>query len=219
MTKSACEERILSHKIYDKIISTPFGGLLMGTLLDLKKNLPSTRKRKHLKEGTAKVTHSTRTTEVDTETGKVIREVHEQTVRLPKEPDFIKLYLNDIGKILELPKAPTKLLIALADGMKYNGHIMISALGRKELARELGITDGTFRNYMSLLVQKGLLIRRGNNDYLVNPNYLAKGSWADIHERRAELTLSITYGDDGRQIETSAKPKKPEEQQDLPFEG
>ena len=47
---------------------------------------------------------------VNHETGEVTQTVDNKVVRLSKEPDFIKVYLQDINKIFELPKGCTPAL-------------------------------------------------------------------------------------------------------------
>lgn len=168
-----------------------------------------------MKRATKRVIHSTNVVDINRETGEVIRDRFETVSRVPSEPDFIKLYLQDISHLLDLPKAPSGLLMLLIQTMDYEGMIMLSTAGRKRMAKRLGISDGSFRNYLSLLVKKGLLIRHANNDYEANPNYFARGSWSEIYERRKRLELTVSYDERGRTIKARAVTDAEEEQLQL----
>ncbi|WP_063657596.1 hypothetical protein [Candidatus Arsenophonus triatominarum] len=47
---------------------------------------------------------------VDTETGEIKRLESINTVRLPEEPPYVKLYLDDLVRINDLPKSTSKIL-------------------------------------------------------------------------------------------------------------
>lgn len=166
-----------------------------------------------MKPKSARVISSERTVHVDYKSGEITQQTENKVVRLPQEPDYVKLYLHDIGRLLDLNQGESGLLMLLVRKIDYEGMITLSANARKRMAERLDLADSTFRNYMSQLVKKGILIRHGNNDFEANPHYFAKGRWEEIWERRQRLVMTVTYDERGRTVETKSEPN----QQELPL--
>ena len=151
-------------------------------------------KQKHLK-GTKGVIYSAETSMVDMNTG----ETHVQRMvtkrRVSKEPDFVKLYLDDVMKLNDIPKKKTDVLYLLLKKMNYENEITIVA-SHKRLACSVINIDKT----LALLVSKGVLVRKDRGVFLANPLLFGKGSWQDIEELRLQLRYNKR---DGKQIGAS----------------
>lgn len=157
----------------------------------------------------AKVTYVSDTTKIDYETGELKEETSSTVTRLPIEPEYVKLYLDDLGKLIDLPEGQRKLLFPLARKMDYDGIISLTKNSRQRIATEIGITTATLRNYINHLSKNEVLIRYGQNEYEINPRYLAKGTWQSIYKRREEIELKIRYNRDGsREISHSTQKKE-----------
>ncbi|WP_430957225.1 hypothetical protein, partial [Pseudomonas aeruginosa] len=71
----------------------------------------------------AQVIYSETNRIVDLSTGEVTQTAENKVIRLPQEPEFIKLYLQDINKIFDLPKGCSPALYEILKKMNYEGHI------------------------------------------------------------------------------------------------
>jgi len=133
---------------------------------------------------------------VDLETGKAIEstEQRERTVKVEQEPNFIRLYLQDICKLNDIPKTGSKLLNELLKYTSYDNKILLPSAIKKEIAKKLDTTVGTLDNALSKLTKKEILRREGTGVYILNPFFFRKGKWTDIKKIRAEWE----YGEEGR---------------------
>lgn len=156
-------------------------------------------KHKHLK-GTKGVIYSAETSMVDMNTG----ETHVQRMvtkrRVSKEPDFVKLYLDDVMKLNDIPKKKTDVLYLLLKKMNYENEITIVASHKRAMAEELACSVINIDKTLALLVSKGVLVRKDRGVFLANPLLFGKGSWQDIEELRLQLRYNKR---DGKQIGAS----------------
>ena len=151
-----------------------------------------------------KVVYSESRTVVDFKTGEIAGETKNTTIRIPTEPAYIKMYIDDLCAIENVPNALKSTLLALLKKLDYAGYITLSKRFRKEVCKELKIEDGTLRNRLTALCKSNLLHRDSTNEYMVNPNYFARGDWKTICEKREEFELRIKYSEKGRSITTKA---------------
>lgn len=149
-----------------------------------------------------KLIRSEVTSITDLATGEVSQEVRNNVFNISGEPPYIKMYLDDICGLINVPDSHKALLLALLRRLDYQGFIIMSPRSRKEIAKSLGIADQTFRNRLNELCKCGLLRRESTNEYLVNPKYFARGEWKNICTQRDAFQLTITYSEKGRSINT-----------------
>lgn len=138
-------------------------------------NKPSTRKVNTLTEF------------VDVDTGEVIST--EKQIVLSREPEFIKLYIDEVVKIYKLPKSNCDVLLVLFRHVNYENKIYLNSTLIKELSEELGIKTQSFRNSLSKLSKTDILHRVNTGVYLVNPKIAGRGKWKDIEK----LRLKVSY--------------------------
>jgi hypothetical protein len=148
--------------------------------------------------GGKKILQVVETHMVDHETGTVKESTTEQVVRIPAEPPYVKLYLEDLGRLLDLPAGPRDILYSLARKMDYDGLISLTAAGRQRIADAHGLKIQTLNNYLSTLVKRDVLKLIGRGEFEMNPQLFAKGDWREIQRRRAAFTLTVTYSADGK---------------------
>ena len=124
-----------------------------------------------------------------------------------REPDFIKLYVDDIGKILGLTDSERKTIIQLAIGMGYNGVIPLYGPIKQYMMRQLGINNvSLFDRRIKSLKDENILLpvkdphtgKLCRGLYVINPNLIAKGTWDDIKKMR----LILEYTGEGRFMTT-----------------
>lgn len=160
-----------------------------------------------------KVVQKSVTNVVDLHTGEVVETSQTNVFTLPSEPPYVKMYLDDICMLINVPDAQKALLLSLLRRLDYEGFITLSARSRKDIAKTLGIADQTFRNRLNELCKTGLIRRESTNEYSVNPKYFARGEWRNICAQREAFQLKITYSEKGRTISTA----KVETQEELPL--
>ena len=138
-------------------------------------------------------------THLDTNTGEVLKEEKTNVVRLPQEPEFIKLYLADINKIFDLPKGCSPVLYEILKKMNYEGQIILNKYVKEECAKNANIVLSSFNNCITDLVKKDIIKRLGTGVYVANPHLFGKGSWAEISKQR-EFYLTVKYTSKGKEV-------------------
>lgn len=140
--------------------------------------------------------------EIDGKTGELLRESSKEVVKHPAEPPYVKLYIDDLCLLAEVPEALKKTLIFLLRKLDYDGYITLSQRYREIVCGKLRISSKTLRNRLTQLVSKKLLIKDGINEYQVNPFYFARGNWRTVVEQRKTFQMKITYTEKGKVIQT-----------------
>lgn len=110
------------------------------------------------------------------------------------EPDFVKLYLKDIARLYDLPKATSKLMLEILKFMGYDNIVALGKYRREEIAKSLGISPGTLANALTRFIDEGLIMKVSSSEYFVNPNIFGKGKWRDIKK----LRIMMEYGENGK---------------------
>jgi len=137
------------------------------------------------------------TEQVDTNTGEILNIEHKK-VSYSQEPEYVKMYLEDIGMLYKLSGTQNDFIRVLLRKMNYDNEVYIHKAMREEIKEKMGIGERQIRNNFEVLVNGRILMKLGNNHYLFNPNLFAKGSWMDIKT----LRMTITYSKEGRMIKT-----------------
>lgn len=131
--------------------------------------------------------------------------------RLPAEPEYIKLYVEDLGKLHGLAPAHRAVLLYVAAASGYDGIATISARRKASIALTIGGSIKTVSNALTECIKAGLLRRVAHSEYEPNPHLFGKGSWAEIRERRARFVASYVYGPEGRTVLESRRLSADEE--------
>lgn len=132
---------------------------------------------------------------VDTQTGEVISETstHTQKVRLPKEPDFVKLYLDHLGAFKGVQPSMNPILAEFLKRTTYanpddtNGGmlLLVNKVVKDFIAQKCGISTSRVNEALGDFVRKGYMQRIGTGAYQLNPLIFGKGEWKDISAIRA----------------------------------
>ena len=126
--------------------------------------------------------------EVVLEDGKLRSHRKISSYRSNDEDFFIKLYLGSIEKFKSLTSADMCILFVLCKYIDYKNIIHPTMAIKKKVMSDTGYSHQTVKNSILNLSKKGILIRQSMSTYLVNPEYIGKGSWSAISELRAELS-------------------------------
>lgn len=146
---------------------------------------------------TARIFNSTRTIHTNHDTGEITKTEDVTVLRIPKEPAYVKMYIDDISKIVGLSAGSQNVLYELVTKIDYDGIMTITKGTRERIAARTGLKEATVRNRISDLAASGILRKSGYCEYEMNPNLFAKGDWQDIYKRRCGFKFEISYSKDG----------------------
>ena len=139
------------------------------------------------------VSQVTRNRHIDLETGEVMEEF-ESTIFAPeREPNYVKLYLDQLVTIANLQGWTSKVLYELIGSTTYanEGQLVIVNAGLKRLvAEKLNIKTQTVTNAITALKNQNILIPKERGVFILNPQFFGKGEWKDISKLRYEISLS-----------------------------
>jgi hypothetical protein len=143
-----------------------------------------------------KVIKESTTTTIDSRTGEILESTDRTEYKIPKEPDFIKLYIDDLSYLLKLPN--NDVLMCLLMRMNYLGEVTLVKASVDEICKISNLKNSTyFYSLLKKYIDKEILFKKAKGIYLFNPYFFARGAWGDIHKIR----MSIDYTPElGRQI-------------------
>lgn len=140
----------------------------------------------------------------DHSTGEISTVEQTNVVKLPSEPPYIKLYLDDIQKLYDLPN--NTILYELLRRMNYDGEIVLNSSEKKKIAEKLSIKIQTIDNYLNKLKAADVFSSVAKGTFLPNPNLFGRGDWLKILDRRKKynnIKLNVIYKPDGsKTVET-----------------
>lgn len=118
-----------------------------------------------------------------------------------QEPNYVKVYFDDIELLYKLPKNTSSFLYELLPYMNYQGEISINSVMKKRITLKLGLkNEKQLNNYITVLLKNDIVKRVGRGVYIINPYLLAKGKWEDIEG------LRVIYKENGeKEIEPIIK--------------
>ncbi|HHD2824524.1 replication/maintenance protein RepL [Clostridium perfringens] len=134
---------------------------------------------------------------IDVSTGEVLQEQSQlKTQTKGAEPPFIKLYIDDLMLINDLPTSSSNILWELVKTMSYDQEIVLNASRKKRICANLNIQMQTLNNALTKFVKKEILFRTEPGIFVPNPYLFAKGSWNDVKE----LRMIVNYTPKGKSI-------------------
>ena len=180
-----------------------------------KEGLPKESNVKKLTSPTKKTTYTETQRLVNEETGQVKQTVTNTISRVPQEPLYVKVYLQDINRIYDLPKGCSPALYEILKEMNWKGIINLPKYTKEQCAAAAGLTLKSFSNCITDLIKKDILKRLGTSVYIANPHLFGQGKWLEIMERRETYNITINYTPNGkREVTSSFDPAIPENQYD-----
>jgi hypothetical protein len=150
------------------------------------------------------IKQSTQTT-LDMRSGEILEVVDRKEYKVDREPDYIKLYLDDLAYLMHLPN--NDVLFCLLKKMNYEGEVILIKSVVEDICQKVNLKNRTyFYSLIKKYTDKDILIKKDRGVYLFNPFFFGRGKWEDIQKIR----MSINYTPkDGRQIniETTEMPE------------
>lgn len=126
---------------------------------------------------------------IDETTGEIKATRKFKNYKVDKEPPHVKIYLEDIAAINQLPPSASKVLNLLVQSMGYNNMVPMLKPFKEMICANLDIKINTLEKITSQLVEKGILHKFARGLYLLDPYLFAKGKWENIQN----LRLIIEY--------------------------
>ena len=143
-----------------------------------------------------------------------------QTLSWGEEPPYVKMYLDCLLYLKDLPKGHTSILYELLKRMTFAGDddgnaIFINSAMKNIISKKLEVSVSRINNVLSDLAKGELFYRIDRGMYRVNPNFFGKGEWQDI----ARLRLEVTFDANGKtimgEVEMRTKHRKTDNQLSL----
>jgi hypothetical protein len=124
------------------------------------------------------IKHATKTENkkvIDKESGEILSDENTITkVKYESEPDFIKLYIKDMVRIVGLKGNANRVLMALLPYVNYKNEIALIPTYRKEICNILKIKPNSLSHIIMDLQRADILLNKGLNQWMINPNFFGK---------------------------------------------
>ena len=133
---------------------------------------------------------------IDSETGEVIQQDRKESLAVGKEPNYYKVYINDLANLQGLNPTEKMVFEILSANMTFDNLIVLIKPIKEKLVKITGKEFETIKKAIQGLAKKKVLLKEERACYRVNPKYIAKGKWQDIKA----LRLVVEYSERGRQI-------------------
>lgn len=133
---------------------------------------------------------------IDSETGEVIQQDRKESLAVGKEPNYYKVYINDLANLQGLNPTEKMVFETLSANMTFDNLIVLIKPIKEKLVKITGKEFETIKKAIQGLAKKKVLLKEERACYRVNPKYVAKGKWEDIKA----LRLVIEYSERGREI-------------------
>lgn len=147
---------------------------------------------------------------VDSETGEVKQETQTYAWNPGNEPNYVKVYIDNIMVLAEINGWISKVMYELIKSVSYANkgqYIIVNAGYKRIIAENLGIKAQTVTNAINELAKKNILIRKERGVFQLNPQFFGKGDWKDI----AKIRYEVEIGEQGKTvklIETESRTTK-----------
>lgn len=158
-----------------------------------------------------KIRQSIETSVIDERTGELVSKRANKVLSWGDEPNYIKLYLQDIMYLSNMPKQYATLTACLLKRISYAGDedgmcIVLVPRIKQAICKEMDWKRiSSLDNAIQKLLAGKILYRVDRSIYRFNPYLFGKGDWQDI----ARLRLEVNYDDiAGKTFKTNVEYKE-----------
>lgn len=110
--------------------------------------------------------------------------IDESTGEIVQEPNFVKLYIEDLCTIKGLSTTQYKIFNFMLENMNWDNIVAYGPNTKDKFLTEHNLINQTFNNNISRLIQSGLIERMGRGEFLVNKKYAVKVEWSKVQKIR-----------------------------------
>lgn len=132
--------------------------------------------------------------------GEILEQKSNKTFTWGSEPSYIKLYLQDILYLSDIPNRHSAILHELLKRSSYAGEkdgmqVIINSSLKRRIQNSLGFKNiSSVHNAITELVKGKILYRADVGMYNFNPYLFGKGDWKNIEKLRTEIDYNDIKG-------------------------
>lgn len=115
---------------------------------------------------------------------------NQKTGEVEKEPDFVKLYIRDLCALKGISGVRHDIFNFMLENMNYHNEVSFGSSAKKRFLEDRDIKNQTFNNYVTTLIERGLIERIGRQEFRVNKKYAVKVDWAKVQSIRWDTTYT-----------------------------
>lgn len=142
---------------------------------------------------------------VESSDGNITR-TRNYTKRYEDEPNYIKIYLDTVLYLNNIPKGYNSVLLSFLKEMSYAGRtnkeggqlIYVNSTMKKNIAEDLNVSVSRINHALTNFVKSKIFFRIDRGTYQVNAHLFGKGDWQDIKEIR----MKVSFNANGNTIES-----------------
>lgn len=164
---------------------------------------------------------------IDGQTGEILELEQSQGTKTihKQEPPYIKLYIEDMLYMADMPKSLSGLTYSLLKRARYakDGlRIDLSTFVKREILAECGYEKlQSLTNALGKLCKGNIIRRLGSGTYQLNPYLFGRGEWTEIDNIRATWdynaikgrTFAVSLTRKDGTIEIAGEPLEPEQEE------
>ena len=140
-------------------------------------------------------------TDIIDNNGVINSSISERIRYIESEPPYVKLYLDAVLYLKDLPRSYSSVLIAILKRMASadseidkdglgGQEVLLPIAHKRRISVETGLTVKTINNTISALVKSEILYRTDKAIYTINPHIFGKGEWRNIKKLRMQVEFS-----------------------------
>lgn len=119
------------------------------------------------------------------------------TGEVKEEPDFIKMYIEDICAIKGVTALQTKIFYFMLQNMNYSNEVSYGKTSKGRFLNDHNTTNASFNNSVKGLLDVGLIGKLSRGEFIVNKKYAVKVPWHKVEN----IVWTTTYSKDGKKDE------------------
>lgn len=163
-----------------------------------------------------RITQETVNRAIDYDTGEIKHESKSVTYALQSEPDYIKVYLQDLLYLVGLPKHQMGVVLWLMQNCNYASDkfgqcVVLSSDLKLAMAEDIGIKlVSSINTILMKLAKKKVIEHVGRSIYRLNPYLFGRGKWQEIQtlQNISSITMRVSYNKSGKSISTVIEENK-----------
>lgn len=144
------------------------------------------------------------TTVTQDENGNELKKEEFTQVQVPREPDFVKVYLEGVSKIFALSGGENAFLCEILKLVNYDNEVVINKGIKQKIAKKLGFKEQTIDNNIAKLKKSKIIATTEfRGIYMINPEIFGKGAWLNVYKARAKyqkLTVKLEISNNTKNI-------------------
>jgi hypothetical protein len=127
----------------------------------------------------------------------------EETGEITQEPDFVKIYINDLCKVKGVTGLQMNIFHFMMRSMNNYNEVAYGKSAKERFCVEHQTSVSSFDNNIRSLISKGLIERVSRGEFRINKKYAVKVDWGKVQS----IQWVTTYSKDGKKEEVKIEEK------------